>query len=97
MYIVRKGETRISLPDKDSATGLIYALTVMGCSESLKTQHIIGHKENDDVFEVTFLDKAVKVLGQHDAEQVLSWMLTLGCHKASIEKLEADDDEGRED
>ena len=94
MYIVRKGETaRVNLPDKESAIDLIYALTVMGCSDSFHTQHIIGHKENEDVFEVCFLGKAIKVLGQRDAEMVLSWMLTLGCRKVSIEKLE----EGKND
>ena len=93
MYIIRKGEnSRISLPDKESATELIYALTVMGCSESFHTQHIIGHKENEDVFEVKFLDRAVKVLGQRNAEEVVNWMLTLGCRKASIEKLEGNYD-----
>ncbi len=94
MYIVRKGENaRVNLPDKESAIDLIYALTVMGCSESFHTQHIIGHKENEDLFEVCFLGKSIKVLGQHDAEMVLNCMLTLGSHKVSIEKLEENEDD----
>ena len=91
MYIVTKGDNRISLPEKEDATSLIYSLTVMGCSEPIKTQQIIGNKEEPELFEVCFLDKAVTVINQADAEQVLSWMLSLGCKKVSIERLVADE------
>ena len=93
MYIVTKGSRKIGLPDKESATNLIYSLTIMGCSEPISTQHIIGNKEEPELFEVCFLDKAITVINQDDAEQVLSWMLTLGCIKGSIERLKVSDKE----
>ena len=88
MYIVRKGDNRINLPDKKSATDLVFSLTILGCSDPISTQHIIGNKQDIDRFEVVFLDKAVVCMGQHDAETVANWMLSLGCRKVGIEKLE---------
>lgn len=90
MYLVRKGETRISLPDKESRTKLVCALAAEGCSEPITTQHIIGSKEDIDRFEVSFGDTSVIVLGQKDAETVLDWMLGLGINKVTIEKLTED-------
>ena len=89
IYIVKKGEKeRVTLPDIKSAQDLMYALNVLNCYEQVGKQEIAGNKQDLVLYEVSFLDKAVKVVGQTDAERVLHWMLLYGCHKVSIEKLE---------
>lgn len=87
MYVLRKGDCRISLCDKQSATDLCYALLCLGSTEPLSTQSIIGNKTDGERFEVCFLDKHIEVYGQHDAEMVMGWMLDLNCQKVTIERL----------
>lgn len=87
IYIVKRGNTRVTLPDKASATNIVIALTILGCCDPLTTQMIAGNKQDLEVFELTFLDKHVNIVSQHDAETVLHWMLELGCTKACIEKI----------
>lgn len=87
MHTIHKGVERVMLQDQSSATDLILSLTVLGCTEALKNQFILGNKEQLEVYEVSFLDKHIKVLTQADAEKVCHWMLDLGCQKTSIEKL----------
>lgn len=87
MHTIHKGSERVMLQDQASATDLILSLTVLGCTEALKNQFILGNKEQLEVYEVSFLDKHIKVLTQTDAEKVCHWMLDLGCQKTSIEKL----------
>lgn len=91
MYIVNKGAEKVMMPEQSSATDLIQALIIMGCGESIKNQYIGGNKEQLQIYEVCFLDKHIKVYTQDDAIKVVSWMLTLGCNKASIERLVNDD------
>lgn len=91
LFIVAKGATRIQLTDKVSALHLISALAALECTEPITSSKISGCKEYGDVYEVVFLDKAIKVAGQKDAETVLNWMLTFGCTKVSIERLVEDD------
>jgi len=92
IYIVKKGDReRVTLPDKKSAQDLMYALNVLDCYEPLTRQAITGNKQDLVLFEVTFLDKVVRVVGQTDAETVMHWMLLYGCHKVSIEKFEEED------
>jgi len=89
IYIVKKGDReRVTLPDLKSAQDLMYALNVLNCYEQIGKQEITGNKQDLVLYEVAFLDKAIKVVGQTDAETVLHWMLMYGCHKVSIEKLE---------
>ena len=88
MVIVNKGMEKVSLPEQTDATDLIMALTVLGCSEPIKNQSIIGNKETVELFEVGFLDKHIRVIGSNDAERVMHWMLSLGCSKVVIQKLE---------
>lgn len=89
LYFVKKGENeRVTLPDQKSATDLMYALNVLNCYEQVGKQELVGNKQDLVLYEVAFLDKAIKVVGQTDAERVLHWMLKYGCHKVSIEKLE---------
>lgn len=91
IYIVRKGDKeRVTLPDMKSAQDLMYALNVLNCYEPIGKQEITGNKQDLVLYEVAFLDKAIKVVGQTDAETVMHWMLMYGCHKVSIEKLEED-------
>lgn len=87
MHTIHKGSERVMLQDQSSATDLILSLTVLGCTEALKNQFILGNKEQLEVYEVSFLDKHIKVLTQTDAEKVCHWMLDLGCQKTCIEKL----------
>ena len=88
IFVVTKGNReRVTLPDKKSAQDLMYALNVLDCYEPLTRQMITGNKQDLELFEVCFLDKAVNVVGQTDAERVLHWMFSHGCSKVSIEKL----------
>ena len=87
IYIVKRGNTRVTLPDKTSATNIVIALTVLGGCDSISTQMITGNKQDLELFELAFLDKHVKVVSQHDAEVVLHWMMELGCQKVTIEKI----------
>ena len=91
LYFVKKGDhERVTLPDSKSATDLMYALNVLNCYEQVGKQELIGNKQDLVLYEVTFLDKAIKVVGLTDAEKVLHWMMIYGCHKVSIEKYEED-------
>ena len=88
IYIVKKGDReRVTLPDIKSAQDLMHALNVLNCYESVGKQEITGNKQDLVLYEVSFLDKAVKIVGQTDAELVLHWMFTYGCNKVTIEKL----------
>lgn len=86
MYIVSKGGRRVSLKDKDSATGLIYTMTILGCTEAFSTQRIVGNKEDADIYIVDFCGKSANAIGQEDAITILTWMLNLGCSKVCITK-----------
>lgn len=88
MYFLSKGNAKVEMPDKKSATDLIYALTIMGSTESMSVQTIVGNKEQVPVFEVCFLDKAIKVYGQYNAETVMSWMFSAGVNKVTVTKLD---------
>ena len=87
LYIVAMGGTRIQLTDKKSALHLVSTLAVLECTEPITSSKISGCKDYPQIFEVCFFDKAITVAGQHDAETVQNWMLTLGCNKVSIERL----------
>ena len=88
IYVVKKGDKeRVTLPDLKSAQDLMHALNILNCYDSIGKQEITGNKQDLDLYEVTFIDKAVKVVGQTDAELVLHWMFTYGCKKVSIERL----------
>lgn len=87
IYIVKRGNTRVTLPDKASATNIVIALTILGCCDPLTTQMIAGNKQDLELFELAFLDKHVKIVSQHDAEVVLHWMMELGCQKATIGRI----------
>lgn len=93
IFIVTKGNIssqnceRVTLPDKKSVQDLMNALNVLDCYEPIGKQEITGNRQDLEIYEVTFLDKAVKVVGQTDAELVLHWMFQYGCNKVAIERL----------
>lgn len=87
IYVIKKGQERVTLPDNKSAQDLMYALNVLDCFEPISKQMINGNKMDLELYEVCFLDKAVKVVGLSDAERVLHWMMIYGCRKCSLEKL----------
>ena len=88
IYVVKKGDfERVTTPDLKSAQDLMYALNILDCYDPISKQVITGNRQNLEIFEVTFLDRAVKVVGQTDAEMVLHWMLMYGCKKVGIEKI----------
>ena len=97
LYIVAMGGTRIQLTDKKSALHLVSTLAALECTEPITSSKISGCKDYPQIYEVCFLDKAICVAGQKDAEAVMNWMLTLGCHKVSIEKMEAQQNEDVEE
>ena len=85
--VIKGGKDRVTLPDKKSMHDLMYALNVLDCYETLGKQEIKGNRQDLELFEVTFIDRAIKVVGKADAEKVIDWMLTYGCSKVGIEKL----------
>ena len=87
IFIISKGRERVTLPDKQSATNLVIALTVLGCSESLTTQKITGNRQDLEIFELSFLDKFIKIVSLNDSEKVLHWLMMLGCSKIGLEKV----------
>ena len=87
VYVINKGNEKVTLPDKISATELVLSLTILGCCDPITNQVISGNRQDHDLYEVCFLDKHVKVINQLDAEMILCWMLNYGCQKVSIEKL----------
>ena len=89
MHTIYKGSENVMVKDQASATDLILSLMVLGCTEALKNQFILGNKEQLEVYEVSFLDKHIRVLTKADAEKVCHWMLDLRCKKVCIEKLSA--------
>ena len=93
MHTIHKGSEKIMVQGQADATNLIVSLTVLGCTDAFKNQIILGNKEQLDVYEVSFLDKHIKVLTRTDAEKVCHWMLELGCQKVSIEKIAEEQEE----
>jgi len=87
IYVVKKGSERVTLPDSKSAQDLMYALNVLDCFEPIAKQVINGNKQDLELYEVSFLDKAVKIVGLTDAELVMHWMMIYGCMKVGIEKI----------
>lgn len=88
IFTVTKGKTeRVTLPDRESAIDLMHALNVLDCYESVTRQEIQGNREDLIIYEVCFLGKNIRVVGQSDCEKVINWLFTYGCTKASIEKL----------
>ena len=87
IYVIKKGNDRVTVPDNRSAQDLMYALNVLECYEPVAKQLINGNRQDLELYEVCFLDKAVKVVGLTDAEMVSHWMMIYGCRKVSIERL----------
>ena len=98
IFTVTKGKTeRVTLPDRESAIDLMHALNVLDCYESVTRQEIQGNREDLVLYEVGFLGKNIKVVGQADCEKVIHWLFTYGCKKISAEKLvEKEIEDGRE-
>ena len=93
LFIVAKGNRRIQLTDKKSALHLVSALTTLECTDPITSSKISGCKDYGDIYEVCFLDMAVNIAGQNEAEEVAHWMLSYGCSKVSIEKVSIADAE----
>lgn len=93
IYFLRKGNARVSLLDKESATDLVYILTTLGCTETFSTQYIRGSKETDELFEVSFMDKTIRVIGQQDSMTIANWMLTSGCKEVTVKVYGVKEDE----
>lgn len=87
LFNVRRGDKQVQLADKKSATELIYTLMVMGCTEPVNQSCIKGCKEFGCVYEVSYADRSVNVIGLNDAILVMRWMLEFGCSKAVVEKV----------
>ena len=92
IYVVKKGDERVTLPDSKSAQDLMFALNVLDCYEPVTKQVINGNRQDLELFEVCFLDKAIKVVGLNDAEKVSHWMLSYGCGKTALERLDKEGD-----
>lgn len=87
IYVIKKGNERVTVPDNKSAQNLMFALNVLECYEPVAKQLINGNRQDLELYEVCFMDKAVKVVGLSDAELVSHWMMIYGCNKVSIIKL----------
>ena len=87
IYVLQKGEERVSMADHNSLLALAGALMVLGCTELLSQKEIKGHKQTDSTYEIAFLDKHIEVVGLTDVEKVIHWVLTAGCKKVSVEMV----------
>lgn len=87
VYVLQKGNERVSMTDHASLLDLSGALMILGCTEQLSQKEIKGHKQADDAFQVSFMDKTIGVVGQADVEKIIHWILTAGCAEVSIEKM----------
>lgn len=97
VYVLQKGEETVSLTEHSSLLDLSHALMVLGCTETIRQREIKGHKPADDIYEVAFLDKHIKVVGLADLEKVVHWMLSFGCKKVNIGKLTVEEDHEAEE
>lgn len=95
IYVIKKGQERVTLPDNKSAQDLMYALNVLDCFEPVSKQMINGNKMDLELYEICFLDKAIKVVGLTDAERVLHWMMIYGCRKVTVEKLSQENEDDK--
>lgn len=93
IFTVTKGRERVTLPNKESAIDLMYALNLLDCYESITRQEIKGNREDLQLFEVDFLGKTIQVVGQSDCERIINWLFTYGCRKVSVEKLSQENKE----
>lgn len=84
VYVLQKGDERVSLADQKSLIDLANALFVLECTENVSRKQIKGNKQALDIYMVSFLDKHIKVIGLPDVERVTHWMLSFGCRKVSI-------------
>lgn len=91
IFTVTKGRERVTLPNKESAVDLMYALNLLDCYESITRQEIKGNKEDLQLFEIEFLGKSIQVVGQTDCEKIVNWLFTYGCRKVSVQKLSKGD------
>lgn len=87
IFTVTKGRERVTLPNKESAIDLMFALNVLDCYESITRQEIKGNREDLQLFEVDFLGKSIQVVGQSDCERIINWLFTYGCKKICVEKI----------
>ena len=92
IYVVKKGRQQVTLPNKESAIDLMYALNVLDCYEPITRQEIRGNREDLVLYEVGFLDKTIQAVGQSDAETIVHWMLTYGCKKIVVDKVAKEGD-----
>lgn len=88
IYVLLKGDERVSLVDNKSLIDLANALLVLDCTDHISKKKITGNKQVLDVYEIAFLDTHIKVIGMADVEKITHWMLQFGCNKVSIEKLD---------
>ena len=87
IFTVTKGRERVTLPNKESAIDLMYALNLLDCYESITRQEIKGNREDLQLFDIDFLGKTIQVVGQGDCERIINWLFTYGCTKVSISKI----------
>ena len=87
IYVLQKGNDRVSLADHNSLLALANTMMVLGCTELLSQKEIKGHKAADDTFEISFMDKSIEVVGLSDVEKVIHWVMSAGCQNVSVEKV----------
>lgn len=88
LFHVAKGNQRVQLVNKLSAIHLISTLAILECTDPITSGKISGCKNLGQVYEVSFLDKSILVAGLSDAKTVADWMLSFGCKKVVLEKIE---------
>ena len=92
IYHIARGNQRVQLVDKMSAIHLVSTLAILECTDPITSGKISGCKNLGQIYEVSFLDKAIKVAGLADAKMVADWMLSFGCKKVVLEKIEEPED-----
>lgn len=87
IFVLLKGDERVSLVDNKSLIDLANALFVLDCTDQISKKKITGNKQSLDTYELSFMDTHIKVIGMADVEKITHWVLQFGCKKVCIERL----------
>ena len=86
IFVLLKGDERVSLVDNKSLIDLANALFVLDCNDQISKKKITGNKQALDIYELSFMDTHIKVIGMADVEKITHWVLQFGCNKVCIER-----------
>ncbi len=94
IFVLLKGDERVSLVDNKSLIDLANALFVLDCNDQISKKKISGNKQSLDIYEISFMDTQIRVIGMTDVEKITHWMLSFGCTNICISKVREEEQKG---